>query len=99
MKRVCGCKETRFIRVETEVGADPLWCGTCLYNLDLDLVEICDSLKGEFYKWNAELTRNPNFNLDKLEQHNRVGKELTARLKEELGSRYTIEFKSIYRVN
>lgn len=48
----CGCKKaTTKLLLEGEYGADPVWCGVCQYNIELDELPIDAQLMNELLEW------------------------------------------------
>ncbi|SHG52713.1 hypothetical protein [Ornithinibacillus halophilus] len=99
----CGTNE---LRVEADIGADPIWCNSCLMNLNLEDIAISKSLKqemmdwvqqyGGWIDWKNEGQWVPNgLELERL--HNEHGERLTEKVKQELGPKYKVVFsKSAY---
>lgn len=99
--KVCGCSSLKKIKIEGDVGADALWCAVCGYNLDLEKMNLSQSLKseldrwmyhyGEWIDWDTEaLKENAN---EEITAHNEMGQYLTKKVQKEL-SDYEIIFKS-----
>ncbi|MEW5548939.1 hypothetical protein ABGT22_02995 [Peribacillus frigoritolerans] len=49
MECFCEQKETYELKVEGDVGADPIWCNQCSCNLDIG--PISDTLTNELIEW------------------------------------------------
>lgn len=100
MKNICNCEDLKRIKVEADIGADPIWCAVCHYNVELDVFPISDSLKQDFHDWVSRFGEWLDWETDTLttdgkvkeKQHNSEGEFLTKRLKQELGETYEIEF-------
>lgn len=100
MKCFCEQKETYYLKVEGDVGADPIWCYTCGCNLDFEEVPLSKELKGELMHWIMQYGEWIDWDRDKLvpdgikleEEHNKIGKALTEKVKEELGEGYQVTF-------
>lgn len=98
----CFCKngETFELKLEGDVGADPLWCNQCGCNLDLDEVPISQFLKEELMEWVMNYGEWIDWEKDSLvpnakvmeEVHNQSGSELLEKLKKELGGKYSVTF-------
>lgn len=92
MCSLCNCKELVQIKVEADIGSDPLWCKVCGFNLDIDKMEISHSLKiqlrswisnyGVWINWDSDTLIVGGENLEK--QHNEMGLKLTEKVKYEL---------------
>ncbi|WP_335808474.1 hypothetical protein [Halobacillus litoralis] len=54
MRCLCEEQEKNELKVEGDVGADPIWCNQCNCNLDLEEVPIELHLKLELMKWIEE---------------------------------------------
>ena len=100
MKRICDCENLKRITIEADMGADPTWCATCRYNIELNEFTISDQLKRDFYEWVSRFVEWIDWDTDalakgweiKVEQHNREGDLLSKRLQGELDEAYEIEF-------
>jgi len=86
LKDVCNCKFTNSFKLEADFAADPIWCNICGWNLDIDEFPLTDNLKDELYQWTKQYKKIP------INEHNAIGKNLTGKVKEELGSDYRIVF-------
>ncbi|MGI8386909.1 hypothetical protein [Robertmurraya sp. P23] len=100
MKCNCEQKTCYEVKVEADVGADPLWCQKCGYNLDLDQFIFSMELKKELMKWMKQYGEWIDWDADKLVEngvkleakHNIEGERLTERVKKELGLAYRVIF-------
>jgi hypothetical protein len=100
MKCFCEQKETYNLKIEGDVGADPIWCNKCGCNLDFEEVPISNELKDQLMGWIMKYGDWIDWSKDKLvpngveleEEHNKIGRELTKKVKKELGEKYVIEF-------
>lgn len=100
MKCICEQKETYNLKVEGDVGADPIWCNKCGYNLDFEEVPISTELKDELMRWMMKYGEWIDWSKNKLlpngieleEKHNRSGRELTEKVKKELGEEYNVKY-------
>ncbi|MFD2628100.1 hypothetical protein [Oceanobacillus kapialis] len=100
MNLLCNCKALTNIKVAADVGADPLWCAICGYNLDMDKVEVSDSLKetlrlwideyGNWVDWESDILIDRAVHIEK--QHNELGLKITEKVKDELNGKYNIVF-------
>lgn len=98
----CNCEQQAcyVVKVEADVGADPLWCQRCGYNLDIDQFTLSMELKKELMKWAQKYGEWIDWNADKFvenrvkreEEHNTQGEILTERVKVELGGAYRVVF-------
>ncbi|MFC0562350.1 hypothetical protein [Halalkalibacter alkalisediminis] len=96
----CEQKETLVLKVEGDVGADPLWCNQCSCNFDLEDIPISDELKGELMRWGNKYGKWIDWDKDKLipngiemeEEHNKQGSILTEKVKKELRGKYRVKF-------
>lgn len=107
MSLICNCKELTNIKVEADMGADAFWCRVCGYNLDMDEMEISDSLKeqlrtwldeyGTWLDWESDILIDGAKNIE--EKHNLLGFELTEKVKEELNGKYNVVFSPSLMTN
>ncbi|MFJ7667112.1 hypothetical protein ACIQXI_08380 [Lysinibacillus sp. NPDC097195] len=92
MGSLCNCKELVKIKVEADIGSDPLWCKVCGFNLDIDKMEISHSLKIQLRSWIIDYGVWINWDFDTLivggenleKQHNETGLRLTEKVMSEL---------------
>ncbi|GAF63353.1 PTS system transporter subunit IIB [Bacillus sp. TS-2] len=102
MNCFCDAEITYLLKVEADVGAEPIWCQQCGCNLDLDDITISSPLKRELMCWAQEYGEWIDWNRDTLlpngvemeDKHNKQGKFMTEKLKKELAGRYQITFSS-----
>lgn len=100
MRCFCEQKETFDLKMEADVGADPIWCVECGCNLDLEDTPLSNDLKKELIDWASMYGKWIDWDLDKIisngiqmeEEHNRQGVILTEQTKQELGGKYRITF-------
>ncbi|QGU00013.1 hypothetical protein SYNTR_1419 [Candidatus Syntrophocurvum alkaliphilum] len=100
MKCLCEQKETYNLKVEADVGADPIWCKHCGCNLDIEDFSISLDLKSKLWKWverygewidwdNDEIAHN---GIKLEEEHNKQGLLLTKQVQKELEGHYEVSF-------
>ncbi|MEK4013793.1 hypothetical protein [Peribacillus sp. FSL M8-0224] len=100
MECLCEQKETYELKVEGDVGADPIWCNQCGCNLDIDDLPISDTLTTELIEWVNRYGEWIDWDEDKLlpngieleEEHNKQGLTLTEKTEKELEGKYRIKF-------
>ncbi|WP_416151778.1 hypothetical protein ACM26V_03500 [Salipaludibacillus sp. HK11] len=88
------------LKVEADFSADPIWCIKCGCNLDIRLFSISNELIKELKNWILKYGEWIDMEDDTLvsngveleAQHNRIGRELTERVKKELGEGYDVIF-------
>ncbi|MFS0669549.1 hypothetical protein AB1L12_16695 [Peribacillus frigoritolerans] len=98
MECFCEQKETYELKVEGDVGADPIWCNQCGCNLDIGLIS--NTLTSELIEWVNRYGEWIDWDEDKLlpngieleEEHNKQGLTLTDNIKKELEGKYSIKF-------
>lgn len=94
------CEKNKQIRVEADISADPLWCGRCLSNLDMDNFTISIALKRELQAWVNDYGTWIDWGNDGImpngvlleQQHNELGALLTAKVKLALDGQYQVVF-------
>lgn len=100
MKCFCEQQETYKLKVDGDVGADPIWCNQCGCNFDLDDIPISKELNRELREWASKYGEWIDWDLDQIiengieleEEHNRQGANLTEKVKLELSVKYIIKF-------
>lgn len=70
------------LKIEADYSADPIWCNVCGYNLDIDDFSLSDDLIDELFNWIRDYKKIP------MDLHNKLGKELTEKVKAEIGKDY-----------
>ncbi|WP_155591059.1 hypothetical protein [Lysinibacillus cavernae] len=100
----CGCqsKITNQLRVEGDIGADPIWCHRCFCNLNIEEVPISNQLKqqletwirqyGEWIDWGNDTAIFPN-GVELEDKFNQQGMQLTELVREELAGTYIVHYK------
>ena len=96
----CEKEETYELKIEGDVGADPLWCNQCGCNFDIEDIPISNELKRELMEWITNYGDWIDWERDKLilngieleEEHNKQGEKLTEKVKKELKEKYRIKF-------
>ncbi|MGR9049617.1 hypothetical protein ACQ4XT_13410 [Halobacillus faecis] len=100
MRCLCKQQETNELKVEGDVGADPIWCNQCNCNLELEEVPIELNLKLELMKWIREYGEwidwdkggiVPN-GIELEEEHNKKGLKITEKVMKELEGKYKVSF-------
>lgn len=100
MNSICACDITKQLKLEADVGADPIWCDLCGYNLELDLFEMPEELRRELEEWSSSYGEWFDWETDTLmedgtaleRKHNQLGEQLTAKLQVEFEDLYTVRF-------
>ncbi len=98
----CEQKETYELKVEGDVGANPIWCNQCGFNFDLEDIPISNELKNELMKWVTKYGEWIDWDTDNLipdgiemeEEHNKLGGKLTKKVKDELRGKYRVKFST-----
>ncbi|GAA1382984.1 hypothetical protein [Peribacillus frigoritolerans] len=88
MECFCEQKETYELKVEGDIGADPIWCNKCGCNLDIGLIS--NTLTNELIEWDEDKLLPNGIELE--EEHNKQGLTLTDKIKKELEGKYRIKF-------
>lgn len=100
MNCCCKSRETNDLKIEGDVGADPIWCNRCGCNLDMEDVPLSESLAKELSIWAMSYGRWIDWELDELlpggtqleNQFNQEGLVLTEKVKQEIGGNYHMKF-------
>ncbi|RKQ34009.1 hypothetical protein [Oceanobacillus halophilus] len=100
MRCLCKQKETKELKVEGDVGADPIWCNRCNGNLEIEEVPISLGLKSELRKWIANYGEWIDWDKDEIvtngikleDEHNNQGYILTKQVQKEMGIPYKVSF-------
>ncbi|OHR66945.1 hypothetical protein HMPREF3291_00795 [Bacillus sp. HMSC76G11] len=100
MQCFCEHKETYNLKVEGDVDSDPIWCNHCGSNFDIEEAPISDELKDELVKWVMMYGELIDWDKDTLRPggielentHNKLGEQLTEKVKKELGTKYKVTF-------
>ncbi|MEK4715606.1 hypothetical protein MKY15_22385 [Sporosarcina sp. FSL K6-1540] len=100
MKCLCKQKEVHDLKVEGDIGADPIWCNQCGCNLDIEDIPISLALKSELMEWVWKYGKWIDWDKDGVfpngieleEEHNKQGMYLTEKLRGELEDKYKVSF-------
>ncbi|MGN7477290.1 hypothetical protein ACTHOQ_05500 [Solibacillus silvestris] len=98
--RLCRCQKIKQVKVEADISADPLWCGRCFANLDMNDFPLPPELKKELQAWIADYGQWIDWENDGIvkggalmeEQHNMRGVVLAGRVKLTLEDQYDVVF-------
>lgn len=97
----CYCnRDTYDLKIEGDVGADPIWCNKCGCNLDIEEIPISAKLADELSSWAMRYGEWIDWNKDTLvtngveleDEFNKIGVVITEKVKRELGGEYKINF-------
>ncbi|MCR1836038.1 hypothetical protein NSA56_17005 [Oceanobacillus caeni] len=96
----CDSGKTNDLKIEGDVGADPIWCNRCGCNLNIEDIPISARLVEELSYWKAKYGEWIDWDLDKLvpngveleERFNQRGLALAEKVKQELDSKYKIRY-------
>lgn len=78
------------MKIEGDVGVDPIWCNQCGCNLDIGGLQISNDLKKALMDWEQGKLLINGIELE--ETHNKQGMKLTEQVKNQLGRGYEITF-------
>lgn len=100
MNCCCESGKTNELKLEGDVGADPIWCRRCGCNLEIENLLISEELAEELSLWAAKYGEWIDWSSDELlpngieleDIFNQKGSILTGKLKRELDGRYTMTF-------
>lgn len=95
----CFCKEESYdLVVEADLGADPIWCGKCGCNLNLEEIPLTEKLKYQLISWVQAYSKSvideSEYIYEVTHQHNKNGIKLAQKAQSELGNKYTISYKA-----
>ncbi|MFS0646300.1 hypothetical protein [Siminovitchia sp. 179-K 8D1 HS] len=100
MNCCCDIGQATKLKIEGDIGADPIWCNCCGKNLDLVDIPISEKLAGQLLDWSRKYGEWIDWERDRLkvsgkeleEAHNRKGALFTERVKQEVGDQYKVIF-------
>lgn len=100
MSLLCDCKEIKTLKVEADMGADPIWCDVCHYNFDIEDLELSATLKKDLFSWVNDYASWVDWTTETLIEgqeeaeilHNQRGEELTVFVRKELAGQYKVVF-------
>lgn len=100
MKCLCESGETNDLKIEGDVGADPIWCNKCGCNLDIEDLPISNELAdeltswvmkyGEWIDWSKDILLTDGIELEG--EFNQKGAVLTEKVKRELEGKYKLNY-------
>lgn len=100
MNCCCESGKTNELKIEGDVGAEPIWCNRCDCNIDIEDVPISDELVdelsfwamkyGEWIDWNKDILLPNGVELE--DEFNQAGIVLTEKVREELRDKYKIQY-------
>ncbi|MEG0259681.1 MAG: hypothetical protein RR595_11965 [Lysinibacillus sp.] len=93
-------KPVQTLFLQGDFGADPLWCGHCLANLDLADLPFNDDLMDELTNWMCAFGEWHDFDTNKVIEgrealaiaHDEQGERLATKVADALGTSYTVTF-------
>ncbi|MET3728078.1 hypothetical protein ABID52_001659 [Fictibacillus halophilus] len=98
----CFCDKPKIfeLKLEADVGADPIWCNQCECNLDIDELPISEELRESVMNWAMQYGKWIDWDNDELcenglvleAEHNQLGQTLSENLQIELGETTTVRF-------
>ena len=100
MECLCRNQNTKAIKIEADVGADPVWCNICGCNLELENLPISNELSEQLSKWVTHYGQWLDFEREQLFEggeelelvHNHLGERLAEKLERELDDSYDIQY-------
>ncbi|MFJ7735920.1 hypothetical protein ACIQ2D_06200 [Lysinibacillus sp. NPDC097287] len=86
--------------IEGDFGADPLWCGQCLANLELEELPLSEAIITELTTWMCDFGEWIDIENDSFiegtehlaEAHDKQGALLAQKVSAELGTGVTVKF-------
>lgn len=96
---VCFCKEESYdLILEADFCTDPIWCGKCGCNLNLDDIPLSEELKDELMNWVNDYSKTvvdeSEYIYEISQKHNKNGLKLLEKVQKELDDKYTISYIS-----
>ncbi|MBM7603713.1 transcription elongation factor Elf1 [Metabacillus crassostreae] len=108
----CGVNKVHEFKVEADIGADPIWCNQCGYNLDIEDFKISKNLEEKLMDWISQYGKWIDWSTDTLMPnatemeaiHNANGEKLTQELATELSIEGEVVFSPsktvmVYKIN
>lgn len=100
MKCFCDSGATKELKIEGDVGADPVWCNRCGCNLNIEDIPISHELAEELSSWVMKYGEWIDWDKDRLllngialeDEFNQEGIALTEKVRKELGDKYKIRY-------
>lgn len=102
MECFCETNKTSMLKLEGDLGADPIWCDVCHCNLELEDVPVSPGLRkalrqwisqyGDWIDWHKDQLL-PN-GVDKEKAHNESGQSLSKKVQAELEGLYSVRFSA-----
>ncbi|MDQ0231700.1 hypothetical protein [Metabacillus malikii] len=100
MNCLCETGQTNNLKLEGDVGADPVWCKECGCNLEVEDFDVSEALVKKLFEWSSSYGLWIDWETDTLRQNglllenkfNQIGKLLVNELAMELGDLYNITF-------
>jgi hypothetical protein len=97
---LCESGETNDLKIEGDVGADPIWCNRCGYNLNIVDVPSSKELSDELSSWLMKYGKWIGLNIDKFlpngvkmeNEFNKIRVALTHKVKQELKDNYKVKY-------
>ena len=94
-------KSYETIIIESDFGADPLWCGHCHANLELEELPLSTALQTELTAWMCDFGEWIDIENDAFlpgfehlaEEHDKRGALLAQKVADELGARIIVTFR------
>ncbi|MFY0518463.1 hypothetical protein ACOMCU_11615 [Lysinibacillus sp. UGB7] len=100
MRCLCEQQVTFELKVEGDIGADPIWCDKCSCNFDIEKIPLSIELKSELMEWVWRYGKWIDWSNDGIfpngieleDEHNKQGVNLTEKVRKELEGKYKVAF-------
>lgn len=100
MNCLCDEGKTYELKIEGDVGADPIWCDECMCNLELEDLSLSSELSRELWEWMGDYGEWFDWENDEVvpngveleAAHNIQGEALAIKVQKELEGKYRIRF-------
>lgn len=94
------CNTVTTLKIEADIGADPIWCAVCHENLELADFVLPQALEAALYEWAGDYGTWIDWETDSIvaggialeAKHNAIGEQLTEQVKVAFAGQYDVVF-------
>lgn len=94
------CNTLTTLKIEADIGADPIWCAVCYENLELADFALPEELAKALSEWTGDYGTWIDWETDSIiaggialeAEHNVIGEQLTEQVKTALAGHYDVLF-------